>query len=48
MANQAAQHDPSIIERAGNFYAQHPTLVQALGAGAAVLAMKHIADSRGA
>lgn len=48
MANQAQQQDPSIIDRAGSFYAQHPTLVKALGAGAAVLAMKHIADSRGA
>ena len=48
MANQAERHDPSIIERAGSFYAQHPTLVKALGAGAAVLAMKHIADNRGA
>lgn len=47
MANQAEQHDPSIIDRASSFYAQHPTLVKALGAGAAVLAMKHIADSRG-
>ncbi len=47
MANQAQQHDPSIIDRAGSFYAQHPTLVKALGAGAAVLAMKHFADSRG-
>lgn len=47
MANQAEQHDPSIIDRAGSFYAQHPTLIKALGAGAAVLAMKHIADNRG-
>lgn len=48
MANQAQERDPSVIDRAAGFYAQHPTLVKALGAGAAVLAMKHIADSRAA
>src|ERR1700761_1209063 len=33
LAEQAQQKDPSIMEQAGNFYAQHPTLIKALGAG---------------
>jgi hypothetical protein len=41
-ANHAMQQDPSIIDRASEFYAQHPTLVQALGTGAAILAVQHI------
>lgn len=45
---QAAEHaqrqDPSIIDRASNYYAQHPKLIQALGAAAAVIAMKHMSD----
>jgi stage V sporulation protein SpoVS len=44
-ATAAQNEDPSIIERASGFYAQHPTLVKALGAGAAILAMQHL--SRG-
>ena len=43
--NYAQSQDPSIIQRASEFYAQHPTLVQALGAGAAVLAMQHLSRS---
>ena len=43
-ANHAQSQDPSIIDRASQFYAQHPTLVQALGAGAAVLAMQHMSQ----
>jgi len=41
-AEHAQQQDPSIIDRASQFYAQHPTLVQALGTGAAILAVQHI------
>jgi hypothetical protein len=41
-ANHAQSHDPSIIERASGFYAQHPTLVQAMGAGAALIALQHL------
>ncbi len=44
-ANHAERQDPSIIDRASQFYAQHPTLVQALGAGAAVLAMQHMSQN---
>jgi hypothetical protein len=40
---QAAEHaqkqNPSIVQEAGNFYAQHPTLVKSLGAAALSIAM---------
>jgi len=45
-ADHAQQHDPSIVDRASDFYAQHPTLVQALGTGAAILAVQHIIGNR--
>ena len=45
LAQQAARKDPSIIDRAAGFYAQHPTLVQGLGAGALALIMSR--TSRG-
>jgi hypothetical protein len=45
-ADHAQQQDPSIIDRASDFYAQHPTLVQALGTGAAILAVQHIIGNR--
>jgi hypothetical protein len=43
--NSVQSPNPSIIDRASEFYAQHPTLVKAMGAGAALLAMQHL--SRG-
>jgi hypothetical protein len=46
MANRAQQQNPSVVEQAGSFYAQHPTLVKALGVGAAVFALQHIAASQ--
>ncbi len=46
IANHAQQQNPSVVEQAGNFYSQHPTLVKALGAGAAVFALQHIAASQ--
>jgi hypothetical protein len=45
-ADHAQQQDPSIIDRASQFYAQHPTLVQALGTGAAIMAVQHIIGNR--
>lgn len=44
LAAVAERHDPGVIERVGGFYAQHPTLVKALGAAALTIAMNHIAD----
>ncbi len=46
MAEQAQQRDPSIVDTAGNFYAQHPTLVKALGAGSLALIMSHMSRSQ--
>lgn len=42
-AAEAAQRDPSIIDRAGQFYAQHPFVVKMLGAAALSAMMSHMA-----
>jgi hypothetical protein len=42
LAAHAQRNNPSIIEQASNFYAQHPQLVQGLGAGALALILSHI------
>ena len=42
LADHASQKNPSIIDQASQFYAQHPTVVQGLGAGALALIMSHI------
>lgn len=42
LAQQAEKSDPSIIEKASSFYAQHPTLVKTLGAGSLALIMSHM------
>jgi hypothetical protein len=44
LAKSANQQDPSIVDRASSFYAQHPTLVQALGAGALAIIMSHMSN----
>ena len=44
LAKNAKQQDPSIVDRASTFYAQHPTLVQALGAGALAMIMSHMSN----
>jgi hypothetical protein len=41
-AEHAQQHNPSIVDEASSFYAQHPTLVQGLGAAALGLMMSHM------
>lgn len=46
LAEQAQRNNPSIIDEAGNFYAQHPTLVKALGAGSLALIMSHMSRNR--
>jgi hypothetical protein len=45
-ADHAQQQDPSIIDRASQFYSQHPTLIQALGTGAAIMAVQHMIQGR--
>lgn len=44
LADAAAKRDPSIIDRAGEFYAQHPMLVKSMGAGALALIMSHLSQ----
>ncbi len=44
LAEQAQKHDPSIVDRAGEFYAQHPKLVQGLGAAALALVMSRVSQ----
>ena len=43
-AHQAEQRDPSIVDRVSGFYAQHPTLVKALGAAAMWEVLRHMAN----
>jgi hypothetical protein len=42
LAEHAEKQNPSIVDRAGEFYAQHPTLVQALGVGSLTMIMSHL------
>jgi len=46
MAEQAHQQNPSIVDHLSNIYAEHPTLIQGLGAAAAAIAMKHLAGEK--
>jgi hypothetical protein len=42
IAKEAQKNDPSIVDRASEFYAQHPQLVQGLGAAALAMIMSHV------
>ena len=44
IAEQAEQHNPSIVDRMGDFYAQHPALVKGLGGAALAIALGHMAQ----
>src|SRR5215469_3327639 len=44
MANHAEKADPSIIDRASSFYAQHPGLVKTLGGGALTMVLAKVAQ----
>ena len=46
MAEQAAKTNPSVVDAAASFYAQHPTLVKTIGAGALALLMSKISQDR--
>jgi hypothetical protein len=46
IASQAEQKDPSVIDRASEFYAQHPTLVKTIGGGALAIALAKIAQNQ--
>jgi hypothetical protein len=44
LAQHAEKNNPSIVDQASSFYAQHPTLVKALGAGSLALIMSHMSQ----
>lgn len=44
IAEQAEQHNPSVIDRMSDFYAQHPGLVKGLGGAALAIALGHMAQ----
>jgi|ERR1019366_1949266 hypothetical protein len=44
LAEHAREQDPSIVDKASQFYAQHPTLVQGLGAGVLALIMSRMSQ----
>jgi len=46
LAQQAHQNNPSIVEQVSRFYAEHPTVVKTLGAGALALIMSHMYEKR--
>ena len=42
LAQNAAKKNPTIVDQAASFYAQHPTLVKSIGAGALALLMSRM------
>lgn len=42
LAGKAQQQDPSIVDRASEFYSQHPGIVKTLGVGVLTFAVSHI------
>ena len=48
LASHAEQADPSIIDRASSFYAQHPGLVKTLGGGVLAVVLAKIAQRQAA
>lgn len=45
LARHAEKNDPSVIDKVSDFYSQHPTLVQALGAGSLAYIMSRMRNS---
>lgn len=46
LAQNAEKKDPTIVDAAAGFYAQHPTLVKSIGAGALALLVSKISQAR--
>jgi hypothetical protein len=44
VAAEAEKHDPTIVDRISDFYAEHPTLVKTLGTAALTIALSKIAN----
>lgn len=48
LAANVHQENPGIVGRISEIYAEHPTAIKALGAGALAIAMKHISENQNA
>jgi hypothetical protein len=48
IATHAERHDPTIIDKIGDFYGQHPQLVKTLGSAALAIALGRIANRNNA
>jgi len=46
MAEAAHQKNPSVVDHLSNIYAEHPTLINSLGAAAAAIAIKHLSGEK--
>jgi len=44
LAEQAEKQNPGIVDRMSDFYAEHPTLIKAIGGAALALALGHVAQ----
>lgn len=44
MATRAEQQDPSVLDKMGGFYAEHPQLVKTLGSAALAIALAGVAN----
>jgi hypothetical protein len=44
IAAQAEQHDPTVLDKVGGFYAEHPQLVKTLGSAALAIALAGISN----
>ncbi|MEP6941919.1 MAG: hypothetical protein ABI981_03225 [Betaproteobacteria bacterium] len=44
IAARAEQHDPSVLDRIGGYYAQHPEVVKTLGSAALAIALAGVAS----
>ena len=42
LASHAEQHNPSVVDAVGSFYAQHPAIVKTLGVAALAMVMNHM------
>lgn len=45
IARKAEQENPGVVDRMGDFYAQHPNVVKGLGGAALAIALAHMASN---
>lgn len=45
IAQKAEQENPGVVERMGDFYAEHPNIVKGLGGAALAIALAHMASN---